>query len=86
MAIKLDQNSAAAYNGRASVYDDFGKKDQALVDYTKAIELDPNLATAYMGRMGIYCEMGKKELSIADEKKIKSLGYAALNPCNFGGK
>ncbi|CAL1548870.1 unnamed protein product, partial [Lymnaea stagnalis] len=64
-AIKLNPKSAEAFNGRASCYDQLGKKDLALADYTKAIELDPNLATAYMGRMAIYCEMGKKELSFA---------------------
>ena len=83
-AIKIDPNAADAYNGRGGCYDQLGKKDLALADYTKAIELDPELATAYMGRMGIYCEMGKKELSIADEKKVKALGYAALNMCSLG--
>lgn len=83
-AIKINPNSADAYNGRASCYGDLGKKDLALADYNKAIELDPELATAYMGRMGIYCEQGKKELSIIDEKKIKALGFAAINVCNLG--
>lgn len=85
-SIKYNPKNAEAYNGRASVYDDFGKKDLALADYTKAIELDSELATAYMGRMAIYCQMGKKELSIADEKKVKELGFAAINVCNLGGK
>lgn len=85
-AVKLDPNSAEAYNGRAICLENLGKKDLALADYTKAIQLDPDLATAYMGRMAIYCEMGKKELSIADEKKIKELGFAAINMCNLGGK
>lgn len=85
-AIKINPKNAEAYNGRASCNDDLGKKDLALADYTKAIELDPKLATAYMGRMAIYCEMGKKELSIIDEKKIKALGFAAINVCNLGGK
>lgn len=83
-AVKIDPKSADAYNGRASCYDQLGKKDLALADYNKAIELDPELATAYMGRMAIYCEMGKKELSIIDEKKIKALGFAAINVCNLG--
>lgn len=83
-AVKLNPKSAEAFNGRASCYDQLGKKDLALADYTKAIKLDPELATAYMGRMAIYCEMGKKELSFADEKKIKELGFAAINMCRFG--
>ncbi len=83
-AVKLSPNSAKAYNGRGSCYDQLGKKDLALADYSKAIEFDPQLATAYMGRMAIYCEMGKKELSIADEKRIKELGFAAINICNLG--
>ncbi len=85
-AIKYNANNAEAFNGRASVYDDLGKKDLALADYTKAIALDPTLATAYMGRMAIYCEQGKKELSIADEKKVRELGLATINICNLGGK
>lgn len=85
-AIKSNPKNADAYNGRASCNDRLGKKDLALADYTKAIELNPELATAYMGRMAIYCDQGKKELSIADEKKIKSLGFAAINVCNLGGK
>jgi len=85
-AIKFNPSNAEAFNGRASVYDDLGKKDLALADYTKAISLDPTLATAYMGRMAIYCEQGKKELSIADEKKVKELGLATINICNLGGK
>ncbi len=83
-AIKLNPKSAEAFNGRASCYDQLGKKDLALADYNKAIALDPELATAYMGRMAIYCETGKKELSFADEKKIKELGFAAINVCRFG--
>ncbi len=83
-AVKLNPKSAEAFNGRASCYDQLGKKDLALADYNKAIELDPELATAYMGRMAIYCESGKKELSFADEKKIKELGFAAINMCRFG--
>ena len=85
-AIKHNPKNADAYNGRASVNDDLGKKDLALADYTKAIALDPTLATAYMGRMAIYCEQGKKELSIADEKKVRELGLATINICNLGGK
>ena len=81
-AIKYNPKNAEAYNGRASVYDDLGKKELALADYSKAIELDPTIATAYMGRMAIYCEMGKKELSVADEKKVKELGFAAINICS----
>ncbi len=83
-AVKLTPKNAEAYEGRASCNDSLGKKDSALADYNKAIELDPDLVTAYMGRMGIYCDQGKKELSILDEKKIKSLGYAAINVCNLG--
>ncbi len=82
-AIQLDPKSAQAYNGRASCYDELGKNNLALADYNKAIELDPEMVTPYMGRMGIYCETGKKELSIIDEKKIKALGYAAINVCNL---
>jgi len=85
-AIKHNPKNADAYNGRASVNDDLGKKDLALADYTRAIALDPTLATAYMGRMAIYCEQGKKDLSIADEKKVRELGLAAINICNLGGK
>ncbi|MBE7514994.1 MAG: tetratricopeptide repeat protein [Chloracidobacterium sp.] len=85
-AIKHNPKNADAYNGRASVNDDLGKKDLALADYTKAIALDPTLATAYMGRMAIYCEQGKKDLSIADEKKVRELGLAVINVCNLGGK
>lgn len=85
-AIKHNPKNADAYNGRASVNDDLGKKDLALADYTKAVELDPTLATAYMGRMAIYCEQGKKDLSIADERKVRELGLATINICNLGGK
>lgn len=85
-AIKYNPKNAEAYNGRASVYDDLGKKELALADYSKAIELDPTIATAYMGRMAIYCDLGKKELSIADEKKVKELGFATINICSLGGK
>ncbi|HMT06712.1 MAG TPA: tetratricopeptide repeat protein [Pyrinomonadaceae bacterium] len=85
-AIKYNPNNAAAFNGRASVNDDLGKKDLALADYSKAISLDPTLATAYMGRMAIYCEQGKTALSIADEKKVRELGLSTINMCNLGGK
>ncbi|MBX7055611.1 MAG: tetratricopeptide repeat protein [Pyrinomonadaceae bacterium] len=85
-AIKHNPTNAEAFNGRASVYDDLGKKDLALADYSKAISLDPTLATAYMGRMAIYCEQGKKDLSIADEKKVRELGLSTINICNLGGK
>lgn len=83
-AITLDPRAARAFGARASIRKTFGKRDDALADYNRAIEIDPRLATAYMGRMSIYCEMGKSDLSIADEKKVRELGFAAINMCNLG--
>src|SRR5215469_8097074 len=53
-AIRLDPNSADAYNNRGNAYYNHGNVDQAISDYSDAIRLDPNYVSAYNNRGNAY--------------------------------
>ncbi|MBA7501460.1 hypothetical protein ES706_00030 [subsurface metagenome] len=45
-ALKLDANSAGAYNNRGEAYLHKGKYDRAIKDFDQALKLNPNLVEA----------------------------------------
>lgn len=82
-AIQINPGNVQAYGGRGRCNAQLGKNNLALADFDKAIGLDPDFAEAYIGRMGVFCNLGKNDLAAADERKIKSLGATAFNPCGI---
>jgi tetratricopeptide (TPR) repeat protein len=74
-AIRLEPKNAAAYNNRATAYDEIKKHDKAISDYNKAIKLDPNFASVYHNRGITYRKQGKDAWAQADFDKAKQLGY-----------
>jgi tetratricopeptide (TPR) repeat protein len=72
-AIKLDSNSADAYNNRALAWRDKGDLDSALADYDQAILLDPQNSRAYGNRGEILRLKGDLERSISDLDRAISI-------------
>jgi len=65
---------AQAYYNRGVTYNDLGKHDLAIRDYTKAIELRPDYPEAYNNRGNTYGELsGKHDLAIRDYTKAIEL-------------
>jgi tetratricopeptide (TPR) repeat protein len=72
-AIKLNPNSAAAYNYRGFTRSSLGDKQptitnyaQAINDYNQAIKLKPDFATAYNNRGSLHFDRGDTQAAIAD--------------------
>jgi tetratricopeptide (TPR) repeat protein len=76
-AIRLDPNSARAYNNKGIALRNLKRYEDALKAYEQAIRLDPNLAAAYNNK-GIALEQlnRNKEAQFAYEK-ARQLGYSA---------
>ncbi|TAN61398.1 tetratricopeptide repeat protein [bacterium] len=55
-----------AYINRAMEYEDKGRINDALEDYTKAIELEPNYPGTYINRGNTYNTLGNYEKAVAD--------------------
>ncbi|MBN2291338.1 MAG: sugar transferase [Pirellulales bacterium] len=60
-AIRLDAESAAAYNNRAAAWAAQGELAKALKDFDKSIALDPSFATALHNRALLWARMGCAE-------------------------
>jgi len=66
-AIKIDPKCAYAYIGRARVWEEFGKMDKALTDFTTAYKLDqPFNQTAARCRGDLYQSLHRFPEAIAD--------------------
>jgi len=65
--IKPDYRSA--YFKRAMYYNQEGKYDKAIKDFTKLIEIDPNNPYSYIDRALCYKELGLYDKAIADLNK-----------------
>ncbi len=74
--IRIEPDDALAYHNRGFVYDDQGKFDEAIADYTEAIRIEPNMALAYYYRGSAYGKQGDKAKAEADFAKAKELGVA----------
>ena len=57
---------AAFYFNRGFVYDQQGKLELALADYSQAILINSEYAKAYVNRGAVYDQQGKLELALAD--------------------
>ena len=72
-AIELDPKLADAYICRGYVYDELGKYDEALQDYTRAIELDPKETLAFINRGATYVKLGKYDEALRDYNRAIEL-------------
>lgn len=72
----LEENpeTALAYINRAMAYEDVGRLDEALIDYTKSLELKPRAGT-YNNRARIYHAKGDYQKAIEDFNRA-----IAMNP------
>ena len=66
IAIRLEPNSAEAYNNRGYMWTEKGDLDKALSDFNKAIGLDPLSAAAYDNRGLVWAAKGENDKSLAD--------------------
>ena len=71
--LRLQPDSAVAYNNRGLAYVGKGAFDDAIADFTKAIELNSDLAVAYSNRGGAYREKGEFDTAIKDFNKAIEL-------------
>ena len=72
--LRLQPDSAVAYNSRGLAYVGKGELNKAIADFTKAIELEPDYAAAaYSNRGGAYREKGEFDDAIADFTKAIEL-------------
>jgi tetratricopeptide (TPR) repeat protein len=71
--IKLDPQSALAFNNRGYTRMDKGEVDKAIADYTEAIRLDPKYVLAYQNRARAYEKKGDTDKAKADRAKAKEL-------------
>ena len=60
--IKMNPDSAKAYNNRGIIYYTKGDYEQALADYTQAVKLKPDYADALRNREQV---LQKKQESVA---------------------
>ena len=60
------EDRAGAYNNRGIAFEQLGKIDEALADFTSAIEMDPTWGTSYLNRAQIYVARRQWDLAKAD--------------------
>jgi len=77
VAIRLDPDLARAYKKRAEAYQNIGKYDLSIAEYTEAIKLDPDNEDLYYGRTFSYKRTGDHKSALADHNEI-----IRLNPMN----
>jgi tetratricopeptide (TPR) repeat protein len=65
-ALKIDPNSAQAYNIRGDALAQLREFDRAIADLTQAIQLDPQMRVAYINRGAAYEGGGRDDLALAD--------------------
>lgn len=77
--MKLAQNTTSdspeLYYQNANDYQQVGKKQQAIQEYTKAIKLDREYAEAYAERGALYTDIGNKQLAVEDLRKAAKLYF-----------
>ncbi|MDR2152972.1 MAG: tetratricopeptide repeat protein [Helicobacteraceae bacterium] len=73
-AIKIDPNSAQAYNNRGIAYGKLGDYGKAIADFTQAIKIDPKYATAYNNRAVAYAFLNDLKNATKDARKACELG------------
>ena len=67
------QTLSLQYLNLGIVYNDLGRREEAITVYTKAIELNPKYAGAYNNLGNVYDDLGKKEEAVGAYKKVIEL-------------
>jgi tetratricopeptide (TPR) repeat protein len=68
--LSLAPNSAKAFCMRGIVYEQMGKHDKAVADFSSAIHKDPSYTLAYRNRESAYLHWGKFNKGLADCEKV----------------
>jgi tetratricopeptide (TPR) repeat protein len=74
-AVRLDPQSAWAYNHRGNAYRRLGRHQRAIQDYNEAIRLAPQFAEAYAGRAFAYILLSKDKEAQEDIARAVELGF-----------
>jgi tetratricopeptide (TPR) repeat protein len=77
-ALKVDRNSATAYNNRGTAYAQLGDYNFALLNYSKAIFLSENSGEAYNNRGNVLIRVNRCDEALIDFEKA-----IILNPSSF---
>jgi hypothetical protein len=80
--ITREPGVALAYNNRGLTYDDMGRLDLAVEDFTRAIELAPFEYKAYTNRGRVYSKLGMLDKAVGDFERAISLEPAFLDAYN----
>lgn len=83
--IKLEPNSALAYNGRGIIYATRKDYDRALAEYSKAIELEPGLGMAYSNRGSVHRDRKDYDRALADYNKVIEINPRDASAYNYRG-
>ncbi len=88
-AIRLGDESAFAYLGRAHLHREKGEIAEAIEDYSTAIRLDPDDVNAYANRARLHFDRGEHQAALADfDQSIrldpsKALYYEERGSCHL---
>ena len=66
IADKLDPDLPWTSLHRGMIYDEIGKHDEAILEYTRVIDLDPGMSDAHINRASVYLEIGDAESALDD--------------------
>ena len=73
LVLRLNPDSAEAYNNRGAAKKDLGQYQEAIADFDKTIRLNPNLAEPYTNRGVVMLELDQYKAAIADHDKALGL-------------
>jgi Tfp pilus assembly protein PilF len=71
--IQQDPKNVKAYSLRGYANDKLGKRENAVLDYSRAIDIDPGRAVDYNNRGATYGDLGKYDLAKSDLDKAIEL-------------
>ena len=79
--IRINPNSAKAYDRRAGLYLKRGEIDKAIADYDELIRLDPKAASNYQARARLLLDKGEFDRAAADLSNAISLSPSSELDC-----
>ena len=72
-ALKINTNFIPAHYRMGSIYDEWGRKDEAVRAYRATLKLDPDHVEARLGLASVYSKMVKNSLAVEELKKVAQL-------------
>ena len=70
----MDPNDPVPFYNRGSSYQLLGRREKAIIDFSRVIDLDPGFIYAYYNRGWAYKELGKQDLATLDFDMSCKLG------------